>query len=72
MSNRVLKKLYGDNQELAIGPNVVEGRVSESDSDSLSNDNSKLTKNQKNKKLAINRFELVNVTLVNKFLSSRS
>lgn len=60
MSNRVLKKLYGDHQELS--QDVAERPASGSDSDSLSNDNTKPSKSRKNKKLAVNRFELVTVT----------
>ena len=61
MSNRVLKKLYGD--DLKVGPNLVDNHLSDSDSDSLSNDNTKPSKGQKSKKLAINRFELVIIPL---------
>ena len=59
MSNRVLKKLYGDGVELKAGPNLADNHFSDSESDSLSNDNTLPSKGQKNKKLAINRFELV-------------
>jgi hypothetical protein len=60
MSNRVLKKLYGDHKELKTNSNENLLTGSESDSLSGNNDNNKSTKGQtKGKKLALNRFELV-------------
>jgi hypothetical protein len=60
MSNRVLKKLYGDHSELKANSNENLLTGSESDSLSGNNDNNKSTKEQtKGKKLALNRFELV-------------
>ncbi|CAG2165852.1 unnamed protein product [Oppiella nova] len=73
MSNRVLKKLYGDSDGLIgtaesaaatapVAPPPVDSHLSPaSDSDSLNNDsNSRPSMARKTKKLAINRFELLN------------
>lgn len=57
MSNRVLKKLYGDSSELKNASN--DNLLSGSESDSLSNNENNKSIKTKGKKLAVNRFELV-------------